>query len=57
MDVAEQALSALDILSRKHSKSILQAVSVLCGCGLFVGVSICCRVESMLRYFIWTSSL
>lgn len=26
MDVAEQALSALDILSRKHSKSILQAV-------------------------------
>ena len=27
MDVAEQALSALEILSRKHSKSILQAVS------------------------------
>ena len=29
MDVAEQALSALDILSKKHSKSILQAVSCL----------------------------
>lgn len=27
MDVAEQALSALEILSKKHSKSILQAVS------------------------------
>lgn len=26
MDVAEQALSALEILSRRHSKSILQAV-------------------------------
>jgi E3 ubiquitin-protein ligase TRIP12 len=26
MDVAEQALSALEILSRKHSKSILLAV-------------------------------
>ena len=28
MDVAEQALSALEILSRRHSKSILQAVCV-----------------------------
>ena len=27
MDVAEQALSALEIVSRKHSKAILQAVS------------------------------
>ena len=27
MDVAEQALSALEILSQRHSKSILQAVS------------------------------
>ena len=27
MDVAEQALSALEILSRKHSKAILQTVS------------------------------
>ena len=32
MDVAEQALSALDILSRKHSKAILQEVS-----GCFAG--------------------
>lgn len=29
MDVAEQALSALEILSRRHGKPILQAVSVL----------------------------
>ena len=29
IDVAEQALSALEILSRKHSKSILQAVSYI----------------------------
>ena len=27
MDVAEQALSALELLSRRHSKAILQAVS------------------------------
>lgn len=27
MDVAEQSLTALDMLSRKHSKAILQAVS------------------------------
>lgn len=27
MDVAEQALTALDMLSRRHSKAILQAVS------------------------------
>ena len=34
MDVAEQALSALELLSRRHGKDILQAVSttyhVLC---------------------------
>ena len=29
MDVAEQSLSALDSLSRKHAKSILNAVSLL----------------------------
>lgn len=29
MDVAEQSLTALDMLSRRHSKSILQAVSLL----------------------------
>lgn len=29
MDVAEQSLTALDMLSRRHSKSILQAVSIL----------------------------
>lgn len=28
MDVAEQALTALDMLSRRHSKAILQAVSI-----------------------------
>lgn len=28
MDVAEQSLTALDMLSRKHSKAILQAVSI-----------------------------
>lgn len=28
MDVAEQALTALDMLSRRHSKAILQAVSL-----------------------------
>lgn len=40
IDVAEQALTALEMLSRRHSKAILQAVSVvplicpLCaGCG------------------------
>ncbi len=27
MDVAEQALQALEMLSRRHSKAILQAVS------------------------------
>lgn len=27
MDVAEQSLTALDMLSRRHSKAILQAVS------------------------------
>lgn len=29
MDVAEQSLTALDMLSRKHAKSILLAVSIL----------------------------
>lgn len=29
MDVAEQALTALEMLSRRHSKAILQAVSIL----------------------------
>ena len=29
MDVAEQSLSALEILSQRHSKAILQAVSTL----------------------------
>lgn len=29
MDVAEQSLTALDMLSRRHSKNILQAVSTL----------------------------
>jgi E3 ubiquitin-protein ligase TRIP12 len=29
MDVAEQSLTALDMLSRRHSKAILQAVSYL----------------------------
>lgn len=29
MDVAEQSLTALDMLSRRHSKAILQAVSKL----------------------------
>lgn len=28
MDVAEQSLTALDMLSRRHSKAILQAVSI-----------------------------
>lgn len=28
MDVAEQALTALESLSKKHSKAILQAVSI-----------------------------
>lgn len=30
MDVAEQSLTALEMLSRRHSKSILQAVSDQC---------------------------
>lgn len=29
IDVAEQALTALEMLSRRHSKAILQAVSVV----------------------------
>lgn len=29
MDVAEQSLTALEMLSRRHSKSILQAVLIL----------------------------
>eukprot|EP00063_Salmo_salar_P072315 XP_014047150.1 PREDICTED: E3 ubiquitin-protein ligase TRIP12-like [Salmo salar] len=29
IDVAEQALTALEMLSRRHSKAILQAVSLL----------------------------
>lgn len=29
MDVAEQSLTALDMLSRRHSKAILQAVSII----------------------------
>ena len=29
MDVAEQALSALELLSRRHGKAILQAVSTI----------------------------
>ncbi len=58
MDVAEQALSALDILSKKHSKSILQAVS----CVLYtqtpneIVLSCLHRVESMLVCCIWTFS-
>ena len=28
MDVAEQSLTALEMLSRRHGKSILQAVSI-----------------------------
>ena len=47
MDVAEQALSALDILSLKHSKSILQAVSpesVMLSCLHNVGWSQCLSV-------------
>lgn len=53
MDVAEQALSALDILSLKHSKSILQAVSPDISNGaLFTQ----CRVESMLVCCIWIFS-
>ena len=39
MDVAEQALSALEILSRRHSKSILQAV--------------CCKMFSKGDYIIF----
>lgn len=31
MDVAEQALSALEILSKRHGKPILQAVSEISG--------------------------
>jgi len=34
MDVAEQALSALEILSKRHGKAILQAVSLF-SCFLF----------------------
>lgn len=30
MDVAEQALTALAMLSRRHGKAILQAVSIHC---------------------------
>ena len=29
MDVAEQALTALEMLSRRHGKAILQCVSIL----------------------------
>lgn len=29
IDVAEQALTALEMLSRRHSKAILQAVSIV----------------------------
>lgn len=37
MDVAEQSLTALEMLSRRHSKSILQAVmSILKICCLFL---------------------
>lgn len=32
MDVAEQSLTALDMLSRRHSKAILQAVSNIIFC-------------------------
>ena len=31
MDVAEQALQALEMLSKKHNKAILHAVSVIYG--------------------------
>ena len=34
MDVAEQALSALELLSRRHGKDILQAVSKECNFNL-----------------------
>lgn len=29
MDVAEQSLTALEMLSRRHGKAILQAVSII----------------------------
>ena len=36
MDVAEQALTTLEMLSRKHSKAILQAV------GFLLQIVVCC---------------
>ncbi len=57
MDVAEQALSALEILSKKHSKSILQSVSDRM---MMVSINLMCfyyREVSMLVSCIWTFSL
>ena len=58
MDVAEQALSALEILSRRHGKPILQAVSAWGITGVFILwlFVVLCRAVSMLACCTWTSS-
>ena len=46
MDVAEQALTTLEMLSRKHSKAILQAVGFLpqvVVCSVDVDIAFPCR--------------
>lgn len=40
MDVAEQSLSALEMLSRRHGRSILQSVSIM----LFYEIMILCVI-------------
>ena len=53
MDVAEQALSALDLLSKRHGKDILQAVSGYCTFEI-VYVCVCVCNYTPLNYRILT---
>lgn len=51
MDVAEQALTTLEMLSRKHSKAILQAV------GFLLQIVVCCTDADIALFFFFSLSL
>jgi len=54
MDVAEQSLSALEMLSRRHGRSILQSVSVILYKNFFfLYFLINFKIVSYCNYFIW----
>ena len=53
MDVAEQALTALEMLSRRHSKAILHAVSN----SLTILIILCMRYSTSMYLWIWKIKL